>query len=142
MSETLTRNATRVSWICQLVVAVILGQTLFFKFSGAPESVYIFSTLGVEPWGRIATGLIELISAGLVLIPRTRVLGALVAAGTMAGAILSHLAFLGVEIMGDGGLLFALAWIVLGAAGVVLWLHRGELPVIGGALRPPARLRN
>ena len=118
------------SWACQLVVAVILGQTLFFKFTAAPESVWIFSTLGVEPWGRIATGVIELISALLVLVPRTAWLGAGLAAGTMAGAILSHLLFLGTEVMGDGGLLFGLAFAVLVAAGGVLWLHRAEVPVL------------
>jgi uncharacterized membrane protein YphA (DoxX/SURF4 family) len=124
---------TLLSWACQLTVAVILGQTLFFKFTGAEESVYIFSTLGVEPWGRIATGVIELIAAVLVLIPRSAWLGALLAAGSMAGAILSHLTLLGIEVMGDGGLLFALAFAVLIAALVVLWLHRRDLPVLGAA---------
>jgi uncharacterized membrane protein YphA (DoxX/SURF4 family) len=124
---------TLLSWACQLTVAVVLGQTLFFKFTGAEESVYIFSTLGVEPWGRIATGVIELIAAVLVLIPRSAWLGALLAAGSMAGAILSHLTLLGIEVMGDGGLLFALAFVVLIAALVVLWLHRRDLPVLGAA---------
>lgn len=127
------RGMTLLSWACQLTVAVVLGQTLFFKFTGAEESVYIFSTLGVEPWGRIATGVIELIAAVLVLIPRSAWLGALLAAGSMAGAILSHLTLLGIEVMGDGGLLFALAFVVLIAALVVLWLHRRDLPVLGAA---------
>jgi uncharacterized membrane protein YphA (DoxX/SURF4 family) len=126
-------SARRVSWACQLVVAVILGQTLFFKFSGAAESVWIFSTLGAEPWGRIATGVIELIAALLVLLPRTAWLGAGLAAGTMLGAILSHLLFLGIEVMGDGGLLFGLAFVVLFAASAVLWLRRGEVPVLRAA---------
>jgi len=141
MQGSLGRNATLFSWLCQIVVAVILGQTLFFKFTGAPESVYIFSTLGVEPWGRIGTGVIELICAILVLIPRSAWLGALLASGTMAGAILSHLAFLGIEVMGDGGLLFGLAFVVLIASALVLWLHRAEVPVRLALQRGHARRR-
>ncbi len=126
-----SRAATVVSWIARLVAAGILLQTLWFKFNGAPESVYIFGTLGVEPWGRIATGVFELVAAALLLWPRTAAWGALLAAGLVAGAVVSHLAFLGVEVQGDGGLLFGLAVIVLAASLVVLWLHRGQLPVIG-----------
>lgn len=126
-----SRAATIVSWIARLVAAGILLQTLWFKFTGAPESVYIFGTLGVEPWGRITTGVFELIAAALLLWPRTAAWGALLAAGLVAGAIMSHLAFLGIEVQGDGGLLFGLAVIVLAASLLVLWLHRGQLPVIG-----------
>jgi hypothetical protein len=97
------------SWLLQLVVAGILLQTLFFKFTGAAESVYIFSTLGVEPGGRIGSGVVELIASLLLLIPATATIGAALALGVMAGAIVSHVAILGIEIQGDGGLLFALA---------------------------------
>jgi uncharacterized membrane protein YphA (DoxX/SURF4 family) len=93
--------------------AAILLQTLFFKFTGAPESVYIFSTLGIEPVGRIGSGVAELISAILLIWPSKSLMGALLSAGVMAGAIASHVLFLGFEIMNDGGLLFALAMIVL-----------------------------
>jgi len=79
------------SWVLQLVVAAILLQTLFFKFTGAPESVYIFSTLGAEPWGRIGSGVVELVAAILVLVPATTTIGAALAMGVMAGAIMSHL---------------------------------------------------
>ena len=127
-----SRAATFVSWIARLVAAGILLQTLWFKFTGAPESVYIFGTLGVEPWGRIATGVLELVAAALLLWPRTAAWGALLAAGLVAGAIASHLAVLGIEVRGDGGLLFTLAVIVLAASLAVLWLHRGQLPRIGG----------
>ncbi|MFX6288831.1 DoxX family protein, partial [Acinetobacter baumannii] len=78
-------------------------QTLFFKFTAAPESVFIFSTLGIEPWGRIGTGIAELIASVLLLIPSTTVFGALLAMGIMGGAIVSHLAVLGIEVRGDGG---------------------------------------
>jgi uncharacterized membrane protein YphA (DoxX/SURF4 family) len=126
-----SRAATIVSWTARLVAAGILLQTLWFKFTGAPESVYIFDTLGVEPWGRLATGVLELVAAALLLWPRTAAWGALLAAGIVAGAILSHLTFLGIEVQGDGGLLFGLALTVLAASLLVLWLHRGQLPVIG-----------
>jgi putative oxidoreductase len=127
----LPRGANIVSWVCQLTVAVILGQTLFFKFSGAPESKYIFSALGVEPWGRIATGILELIAVGLVLYPKTPVVGAVLAIGLMGGAIAAHLTRLGIEVQGDHGLLFTLALTVLCAALVVLVLRRRELPMVG-----------
>lgn len=129
--DTLTRSATVVSWICRIVVAAILLQTLFFKFTGAEESVWIFTRLGAEPWGRIGSGVVELVASVLILLPATVTIGALLALGVMAGAIASHLAVLGIEVQGDGGLLFTLACTVLVAALVVLWLHRPEIPVIG-----------
>jgi len=99
--------------IARFGAAAILLQTLFFKFTAAPESVYIFSTLGIEPFGRIGSGIAELIAAILLLWPSKSLIGALLSAGVMAGAIASHVLFLGYEIMGDGGLLFSLAAIVL-----------------------------
>ena len=119
------------STILQLVAAGILLQTLFFKFTGAEESVYIFSTLGAEPWGRIGSGVVELVAAVLLLYPATAAVGAVVAIGVMSGAIMSHLTVLGIEVKGDGGLLFGLAIVVFMASGVVLFLRRGELPVVG-----------
>ncbi|MFA9213329.1 MAG: DoxX family protein [Candidatus Methylacidiphilales bacterium] len=99
--------------IARFGAAAILLQTLFFKFTAAPESVYIFTTLGIEPFGRIGSGIAELIAAILLLWPSKSLIGALLSAGVMAGAITSHVLFLGYEIMGDGGLLFSLAAIVL-----------------------------
>src|SRR5687767_9149038 len=99
-------------WICRILAALILLQTLYFKFSGAPESVYIFSQVGMEPYGRIATGIAELVAAILILIPRTSLYGALLALILMVGAIGSHLFILGIEIMNDGGQLFIYAVIV------------------------------
>ena len=130
-SGSLTRAAGIVSWICQLAAAVILLQTLFFKFTGAEESRFIFSTLGVEPWGRIASGVVELVAAALLLYPRTAAVGALLAMGVMAGAILAHLFFLGIAVKGDGGLLFALAVAVFVCGALVAYLRRVELPIIG-----------
>lgn len=96
-------------WIVKLLAVVILVQTLYFKFTGAEESVYIFSTLGIEPFGRIGSGIVELIASFLILIPRTTLLGALLGLGTMLGAIFSHLFILGIEVKNDGGTLFILA---------------------------------
>lgn len=96
-------------WIVKLIAVVILVQTLFFKFTGAEESVYIFQTLGIEPYGRIGSGIVELIASILILIPRTTLLGALLGFGTMLGAIFSHIFVLGIEVKNDGGTLFALA---------------------------------
>jgi hypothetical protein len=130
----LGRNATIASWVCQLVAAAMLGQTLFFKFTGAPESRFIFTTLGVEPWGRIGTGVLELVAVGLLLYPKTPVLGAVLAVGLMGGALMSHLTRLGIEVQGDHGLLFKLALTVLLASAVVVLLRRRELPIVGERL--------
>jgi len=103
----------KIMWFLRIVASSILLQTLFFKFSGAEESIYIFSKLGMEPYGRIGSGIIELVAATLILIPKTTWMGALLACGIMSGAILSHLFILGIAVENDGGLLFVLALIVL-----------------------------
>lgn len=127
------------SWVLQLVVAGILFQTLFFKFTGAPESKYIFRTLGMEPWGRIGSGIAELAAVIFLLYPRTVTLGAILTMGVMAGAIFSHLTKLGIVVMDDGGLLFALALTALCGAAAILFIRRSQIPVIGRLLfsRPP-----
>ena len=127
----LTRTQIAVSWLAQLTVAVILLQTLFFKFTAAEESVYIFSTIHAEPWGRIGSGVIELVASLLLLIPALSPLGAALALGSMAGAIATHLAILGIEVKGDGGLLFGLAVTAFAGSAVVLLIRRGQLPVVG-----------
>ena len=126
----LTRNGSIVSWICQLVTAVILLQTLYFKFTGAPESIYIFTTLGLEPWGRIGSGMVELIAAVLLLIPATAGIGAILALGVISGAIMAHLTKLGIEVQGDGGVLFGLAITVFVTSLIVAWLRRETIPVV------------
>jgi len=134
----LTRPQAVGSWVLQLAVAGILLQTLFFKFTGAEESVYIFSSVGrfvgvagVEPWGRIGSGVIELIASILLLIPATASLGAVLTIGVMAGAVLSHLLILGIEVKGDGGLLFGLALTALAGSLVILVLRRAQIPLVG-----------
>ncbi len=118
------KNAT--SWVMRIVSAVILLQTLYFKFSGHPESVELFTNLGVEPWGRLATGGIELITGVLLLIPATAFIGAFIGIGLMAGAILSHLTIIGIESNGDGGQLFLLAIVVLVLCMGICWMHLKE----------------
>ena len=127
----LSRTQTLVSWLLQLTVAGILLQTLFFKFTGAEESVYIFSRLGAEPWGRIGSGVVELIASLLLLMPAFAPVGAILSMGVMAGAIVSHLTVLGIEVKGDGGLLFALALTAFIGSAIVLVLRRGSLPIVG-----------
>lgn len=131
--EMSTKTSSRLSWIAQIVAAVILGQTLFFKFAGAPESIYIFERLGVEPWGRYATGIFEFVAVVMLLVPHTAGLGALMAIGLMLGALGSHLTVLGLEVQGDGGLLFGLAVTTLVAATTVAYLRRHQIPILGGS---------
>ncbi len=114
------------SWVFRLLAAIILLQTLYFKFTGAPESIYIFTQLGIEPWGRIGSGVAELIVSILLLIPGTAWLGAIGGIGVMAGAIGSHLTKLGIEVQGDGGTLFYLGVLVLISCVIVLFLHLND----------------
>lgn len=116
-----------VLWVLKLTVAIILLQTLYFKFTAHPDSVHIFSALGVEPFGRIGLGIFELITAGLILNPRTSLVGMLLSLGIILGAIGSHLLVLGLEIEGDGGGLFSLALVVLVADLVYFAMQRLEL---------------
>ena len=125
-----------VSWVCRFVVALILLQTLFFKFTGAEESKYIFTTLmgpEFEAYGRIGSGIVELIASILLLVPGFTWLGALIALATITGAIFSHLTQLGIVVKDDGGLLFILAIVVFALSFVLLLIHRRDIPVIGGS---------
>ncbi|HEU4574410.1 MAG TPA: DoxX family membrane protein [Chitinophagaceae bacterium] len=116
-------------WIARIVAAVIMLQTLFFKFTGAEESKYIFSRLHAEPWGRIGSGVIELLASILILIPATTGYGALLGLGVMTGAILSHLTVLGIDVQNDGGLLFLYAILVFFSCLYLVWVYRKQLPV-------------
>jgi ABC-type Fe3+-siderophore transport system permease subunit len=129
--QNLTRFQTAIGWLAQLAVAIILLQTLFFKFTAAEESVYIFSTIHAEPWGRIGSGVIELVASLLLLVPTLAPIGAALAMASMAGAILTHLTVLGIEVKGDGGLLFGLAVTAFVCAAIVLIVRRTQLPLVG-----------
>ena len=112
----------------RIVAALILLQTLFFKFTGAPESIYIFSTLGAEPFGRWFAGVSELIASLLLLFPATYFLGALAGLGVMLGALASHILVLGFIVQDDGGLLFSLACTVFICCALILFLSREQIP--------------
>lgn len=119
-----------VTWILKLVAAIIMLQTLFFKFSASAESVYIFSALGMEPLGRIGTGIAELIASILILIPRTTLLGALMGVGIMLGAIVSHLFVLGIVVMNDGGQLFLYAILVTLCCVGLVYLNSSKITLL------------
>ena len=135
-----------ISWACRLIAAIILLQTLFFKFTAAPESVYIFTKLGVflnhylpslsvdrvQVYTRVGSGIVELIAAILLLVPRSVWVGAVLAMAATGGAIFSHITFLGLVVIDDGGLLFALALIVFATSSIAIFLHRSQIPVVGG----------
>ena len=120
----------KIYFILKLVVAFILVQTLYFKFSAHPDSVHIFSTLGLEPYGRVGIGVLELIAAILLFIPKTVWMGALLSLGIISGAIFSHLTKLGIEINGDGGKVFYMAIIVFVLSAIILLKNRKNIPFI------------
>ena len=115
-------------WIVKLVAVGILVQTLYFKFTAAEESIYIFTTLGIEPYGRIGSGVVELIASLLILIPRTTLLGALLGLGTMTGALFSHIFVLGIEVKNDGGTLFILAIITFLCCAILVYNQKSKIP--------------
>ena len=117
-------------WIARLVAAIILLQTLFYKFSASEESVYIFSQLHAEPWGRIGSGVMELIASILILVPKTTAWGALLGLGIMSGAILAHILVLGPVVKDDGGLLLIYAILVFISCLYLVWIYRKSLPVL------------
>lgn len=114
-------------WVSRILAAIILLQTLYFKFSGSEESVYIFTKVGIEPWGRIGVGVLELIAAVLLLFNSTVWVGSVLSAGLMAGAIMMHLTMLGIVVKDDGGYLFALAAIVLVCNLFSLYINREKI---------------
>jgi len=124
-------NRTKIlSWIARLLAAVILLQTLFYKFTGAQESKIIFTKLGAEPWGRIGSGIMELIASILILIPATTAYGSLLGLGIMGGAILSHIMILGLVVQDDHGQLFVYALLVFICCFYLVWINRKSLPVL------------
>ena len=122
---------TFLSWALRIVGAFIMLQTLYFKFTAHPQSVKLFTELGMEPWGRIGTGVMELIASILILYPRTTAYGAVLGTGLMSGAIFFHLTKLGIKFDGDYGL-FSLALAAFLCCGILLILFRAQLPGMGG----------
>jgi hypothetical protein len=120
-------NKNMFSWILRLVVAIILLQTLYYKFTAHPDSVHIFTAIGIEPWGRIGVGILELITALLILIPNTKVIGIMCSLVIILGAVFSHLLVLGLNVSNDGGALFVLAIIVLIASILFIKINKNEV---------------
>ncbi len=114
------------SWVLRIIAALILLQTLYFKFTAHPESVELFSKLGAEPWGRIGIGILELVTGILLLIPATAFVGGFLGMGLMLGAIASHIFVIGIESKGDGGQLFMLAIVVLVCSIIIQIIHQTE----------------
>ena len=130
------KTPTLLYWAARLVAALIMVQTLYFKFSGAEESIYIFTTVGMEPWGRIGIGVLELVASILLLITSVAWLGAGLALGLMLGAIGMHLTILGIEIRGDGGYLFILSVIVSVCSAFVLFKDKEKVMNLLSFLKP------
>ncbi len=118
------KSIAYLTWTARIVAAIIMLQTLYFKFTGAEESIYIFTAVGMEPWGRIGVGMMELIASILIIIPATSWIGAGIALGLMLGAMGMHLTILGIEVQGDGGYLFFLALVVAICSAFIMWVNR------------------
>jgi len=123
----MTKKQNMASWIAHVIAALILGQTLFFKFTGAQVTKDIFESLGAEPWGRIGSGVLELLAIILLLSPRFAVYGGLLTMMAMTGAIGAHLTKLGIAIADDGGTMFIMAIVTFSAGTAVTFLRRREL---------------
>jgi uncharacterized membrane protein YphA (DoxX/SURF4 family) len=118
---------TKWIWIPRMIAALIMLQTLFFKFTGAEESVYIFTTIGMEPWGRYGSGAAELLASILILLPSLSVYGALLAVMTMSGALFFHLSKLGIVVMNDSGQLFLYALLVFFSGIIIVFNDKEKL---------------
>lgn len=126
----MNKTTNTILWVLRVVAALIMLQSLFFKFSGAEESIYIFTTVGMEPVGRYGSGITELIASILLLIPSLSWLGALLGVGVISGAIFFHLTKLGIEVQGDGGYLFFLAVVVFVCCIAVAGISYKQIPII------------
>ena len=113
-------------WILRLVPAIILLQTLYFKFTAQPESVQLFTRIGMEPYGRIGTGVLELVAAILILIPRYTGYGAILGLVMMTGALYFHLTKIGIFFGGDA-LLFIYAVITFVCCALLIFIYKTRL---------------
>lgn len=117
--------------VLRFIVAIILIQTLRFKFTAHPDSVYIFKTVGIEPYGRIAIGILELTAGVLLLVPKTVWIGSLLTLGIIGGAIIMHLTKIGIVVNNDSGVLFTTASITFILSAILLYHYRKDVPIIG-----------
>ena len=121
---------TKLLFALRLIVAIILIQTLRFKFTAHPDSVYIFEQVGLEPIGRIGIGVLELIAGILLLIPKTVWAGAVLTLGVIGGAIFMHLTQLGIQVNNDGGVLFATAVVTFTLSAIILFFYKKDIPFL------------
>jgi len=124
----MSRNT--ISWIAHIIIVIILTPPTFFKLTGDAMPVVMFEQLSIEPFGRIGVGIIELLAVMLLLIPRTKAIGALLALGNLAGAVIAHLTILGIEIGGDASL-FGIAIAGFTVSLFLVFFYKDALPIIG-----------
>jgi len=115
------------SLLLRITVAIIYIQTLYFKFTAHPDSVYIFTKMGVEPFGRISLGVIELIISIGILIPKTKYAAIVMSIAIVLGALMSHIFILGIIVNGDNGLLFSLACLIFLLSILLFIYHYDEI---------------
>jgi len=128
-------------WTARLLAAAIMLQTLYFKFTASVESVYIFTVVGMEPWGRILVGTLELIAGAMLLVNRTAWIGALLGLALMSGALMMHLTILGIQVQDDGGQLFIYALLVAIACVTVLILDKVKIIRTWNMLFPSLKVK-
>lgn len=126
--DTVPRGHRRWAWVAAAIAAGIMTETLFFKFTGAPESKYIFTKMGTEPWMRWVQGIWELCASIYLIWPGKQWAGGVLTVGAMSAALLSHLSWLGISVQGDHGLLFGMATVTLCCGLTVMVIHRRSIP--------------
>ena len=103
-------------WALQIAAAGMFLMVGFLKLSGDPQLVGLFEAIGIGQWFRYLTGTLEVVGAILLLIPRTSGLAALMLAGVMACAIVTHVFIVGGSPLG--------AIILLVVTGLIAWGRR------------------
>ncbi len=127
LTNKMSKIREKLPLLLRIIVVLILLQTLRLKFIAHPDYVYIFSKVGIEPYGRILIGVTELIAGVLLLIPKAIWIGAIVIIGVMVGAILMHMTKIGIDVNGDKGILFITALITLKLSVIILWIYQKEV---------------
>ena len=110
-------------WICRIVATLILLFTFYYKITGSPESVHVFSEADMEPYGRYSVAIAEFVAAMLIIIPRTSLAGALLAVVIMICVIASHIFVLGIQVMNDRGRHFIAAVVVAICSMIIIYAY-------------------
>lgn len=101
-------------WCVQALLALVFANASWAKLTGNPEMVALFAAVGVGQWLRYVTAILELIGALLIMVPRTRRVGAALLATVMLGALTAHLFILHVPPTTPGVLLLMSGFVVWG----------------------------